>query len=283
MVVENYKTKDNKIFFKYNNIYYYLQEIEIDTKEDDIFKLYEFTLLLNYFNVFCHQLLKNKFGYFITEYNKKKYVLLKILNYNKDSIDINIINNLSHINLNYYFKKNNWSNLWSNKIDYLETLINENKNNNKTIYMNCDYAIGLAEIGISLYKNLKINIPNNIAHQRIFHNMEINEIMNPFNIIIDCIERDYAEYYKNLFFKSNNLDILEYIKKCNIKNIKLFFIRLLFITPFFDEIFEVIIKEKNEKNIYRYIEKLETYEFEIKKIYNILRKNNQIEYIQFLS
>jgi hypothetical protein len=113
--------------------------------------------------------------------------------------------------------------------------------------------------------------------------MEINEIMNPFNIVIDCIERDYAEYYKNLFFKSNNLDIIEYINKCNIKILKLFFIRLLFITPFFDEAFEVILKDKDEKNIYRFIDKFEAYELEIKKIYNILRKTNQIEYIEFLS
>jgi hypothetical protein len=227
--------------------------------------------------------MKNKFGHFITEYNKKKYVLLKILNYNNNSIDLSIINSLSTKNLNYYFNKANWSKLWSNKIDYLETLLNDNKNSKKTIYINYDYPIGLAEIGINLYKKLEINVPNNIAHHRIFHNMEINEIMNPFNIVIDCIERDYAEYYKNLFFKSNNLDIIEYINKCNIKILKLFFIRLLFITPFFDEAFEVILKDKDEKNIYRFIDKFEAYELEIKKIYNILRKTNQIEYIEFLS
>ena len=78
--------------------------------------------------------MKNKFVHFITEYNKKKYVLLKILNYNNNSIDLSIINSLSTKNLNYYFNKANWSKLWSNKIDYLETLLNDNKNSKKTIF-----------------------------------------------------------------------------------------------------------------------------------------------------
>lgn len=172
--------------------------------------------------------------------------------------------------------------MWSNKIDYLENLLNDNQNEHQTLYINCDYPIGLAEIGINLYKKTKTNISNNIAHHRIFHNMETNEILNPFNIVIDYIERDYAEYYKNLFFKSNNLDIIEYINKCDIRRLNLFFIRLLFITPFFDESFEIVLKGKDVKTINRIIEKFEDYEKEIKKVYNILRNNNKIEYIEFL-
>ena len=260
-----------------------LVEISNDYDENDILYLYNLVNYLSYYKIICHLIIKNKFNSFITFFNDKKYVLLKIYNNESKYVTINDINRLSNINIANYYNDTNWGKLWGNKIDYIEELINDNKNTFKTINSYIDYPIGLAEIGIKLFNKYKIIKQCNISHKRIYTNTEVRDLYNPFNIVIDHIERDYAELYKNLFFKSSHYDVINFINESNIKDLKLFFIRLLFVSPYFDTCFEIIRNKKEEKEIFRYVTKFEEYEKELKKVYLILKNRNLIEQIEFFT
>ena len=54
----------------------------------------------------------------------------------------------------------------------------------------------------------------------------------------------------------------------------MFFVRILFVTPYFDDIEDIFKQKKDEKIITRYIKNINNYEKELEKLYNIIRKSS---------
>ena len=65
----------------------------------------------------------------------------------------------------------------------------------------------------------------------------------------------------------------------------MFFVRLLYITPFFDSFDEIIRKSSSiyNKKIERVINSIDLYVIELKKLYKYIYMNNNILYIEYFS
>ena len=174
-------------------------------------------------------------------------------------------------------KRNNWYEMWINKIDYFEYRIDELKNKYPLVKETFNYFSGYVETAISLLINLQIKSNLCICHDRIKTNYTLYDLYNPFNFIIDNNMRDIAEYFKE---KKDFKIIEQYIKNNRFTNeeLQLFFIRMLYPTFYFD-IYEQIIQ--NEENIINI--DIEEYEELIKKTYTLLKSICPLPEIDWLT
>ncbi|MBP3461839.1 MAG: hypothetical protein J6K21_05480 [Bacilli bacterium] len=271
----------NKMYkFKINNDFYTLMEIENDIKK--INEIYEISVELNIRGIYTHTIITNLQNSIITYINNNTYVLLKT--YSKMNEEINLKNVIEFSNIttnivkNDSLKRDNWYQLWINKIDYFEYQINQIGKKYKLIRESFSYYAGILETGISLLVNTKLtNITLSICHNRIRKNDTLFDLYNPFNFIIDSKVRDAAEYFKEQFKYNDPYEsIIKYLEYNNLTDdeIILFYIRMLYPSFYFDLYEEIISSSKEEKEIKKIIDKAEEYELLLKKLYIYI--NNKI-------
>ena len=245
-----YKIETAELSF-FNN-YYLFDNYMLKELVDDInFNIYN---ILIYNNIPVHKIIFNIFNSYYTIIDNKKYVLYELcdkcivnldliakFNYKTSFIDITKI------------KKNDCSILWTKKIDFYENNI---ESSDLSIYY-----IGLSELAIRTNYENKHKITYGISHRRITN---YYDYFCPDNFTIDCITRDYAEYFKMLFFyKDENID-LNYIDKIFQNNYLIgdfimFFSRMCFPSYFFD----YIEKKHSFKNFYSKINMYENLLYKI--------------------
>jgi len=257
----------NKMYkFSINNEYYYLFEVKENTNINNIYNL---NVELNKRSIYRVQIVLNNQNNIITFISQVNYVLIKSpINLDKTITldDILFFNNITK-GINYNFnRRDNWYNLWINKIDYFEYQINELENKYPLIKERFNYFAGLTETAISLIINLEPKPILCISHNRIKKNTTLFDLYNPFNFIIDSNMRDIAEY-----FKDNSSNIENYIKNSKLTQdeLRLLFIRILYPSYYFDIYEEIIENNINEEEIKKI--NINEYEKLIKKTYILLK------------
>lgn len=268
----------NKTYkFKIENINYILYPCDRNT--DEIKQIYSLHLALLNSGYYCHHIIMNNNKEIITMVNNTQYILVKILIENR-IININDIMQLNNIYVDekkfIKLKRNDWYELWINKIDYIEYQINQFSKKFPRLRESCDYYIGIVENCISLLSKEKQNILiKTICHNRIKNGTTLYELYNPLNFIIDNRIRDAGEYFKLRIYEeydiTNQIKEYIYINKLSNEEIKMFFIRLLYPTKYFDTCEEIINNKKEENIIEEIIDKTDIYENNIKNIYNYLK------------
>lgn len=287
--------KDNTAYsFEWdNNLYYFVM---FERKESD---LKEIIKIINDFKLLkfaCHDIIFNKFRQVVTNYNNKKYVMLKVFGRINSEISIfdmvdinNKLHSLSIENDNY---KNNWKSLWETKINYFEKQLRNYCKNKNGILNTFSYYIGLAENAIEyvsrVEKNYSIGMYDyvSVSHRRIFWpNYSLN-YLNPLSFLIDLEVRDYAEYFKNAFFE--NIDIRkEFISFLKIVNLgeysyHMFFARFLFPTYYFDVFEKLIDEELCEEKLINIVNKSQKYEEFLCFVFNEINKRSKLISIPWL-
>lgn len=271
----------NKMYkFKINNDFYTLMEIENDIKK--INEIYEISIELNIRGIYTHTIITNLQNSIITYINNNAYVLLKTYSKMDEEINLKHVIEFSNITTNIVkndsLKRDNWYQLWINKIDYFEYQINQIGKKYKLIRESFSYYAGILETGISLLVNTKLtNITLSICHNRIRKNDTLFDLYNPFNFIIDSKVRDVAEYFKEQFKYNDPYEsIIKYLEYNNLTDdeIRLFYIRMFYPSFYFDLYEEIISSSKEEKEIKKIIDKAEEYELLLKKLYIYI--NNKI-------
>lgn len=268
--------KDNENYLiKENGKYYKLLKIQNQTILKQIMYLEKNSIFENGLIVRSNSgnittIYKNN-EYLLQRYNKDIVITKKEI-FEKKNIDLN-----NNINRNY---TNNWYKLWTEKTDYFQKLKSSNQNDD--LYA---YYMGMSENAISMLNNneKKDNNNNFICHRRI-NNKDYDLVSN---IVIDCKEREIAEYIKYLFFDldkeimSEELqEVIEEIIRENL-SYELIYARLLFPTYYFD-ICEQKDEEKSDKEIKKLKSKIEKYEMYLKLIYNSIKKNKEVKKIDWL-
>lgn len=278
----------NEYFFEYKGNNYIAQVCTLDIKE--IEEIHKLTSYMANYNVFFHQIMFNIDNQLITEISGKPYIVMKkIQDYDK-KVSIEDIIEFSNYNVfdNYkLINKSNWRNLWIQRIDYIEYQVSETKNKFKVLSEYIDYFIGMTEIGIQMLLEIQnIISPLVVAHKRMGSKIKYSELYNPLNIIVDVRVRDSAEYFKMEIFNGGYIveDIIYYFNNSNLSSdeIKLFFIRLLFPTPFYDLYDRIMREEIKEDILIKIVENINHYEKEIKKIYKYLYDFNIVPEIGWL-
>ena len=239
-------------------------------------------------NTLMSEIIINRNNDILSSYNGFVYILIKIYaNVNK-VISLDEVSFLS----NSMYKENmnvNWGMLWSNKIDYLEDLINENGKKYPLIVDSFNYFVGMTENAISYFNTIDIDSGYKyvVSHKIIRWDDTVEVLYNPMNIIFDFRVRDVAEYIKNSFF-NNNYNIFEelvnYLRKnyLSLMEVKLLISRLLYPSFYFEMYEDILIDNKEEKIILDVISRLDEYEDYLGKVISFFKINYDIEEIGWL-
>ena len=188
--IDDLKEQDGKYFFKYQNQDFFFVYFNRNIEE-----LNDILICVNNMKekgIDVHNIIINRNGQYLTKINNFDYILMSVNNYNEEYDIFDMINIANKLTLNYNTSKlyrNNWSNLWTQKMDYFEYQIRELGINKTVIKDSFSYYLGLAENAISYVNNtnLKYNALNNakitLAHRRIFYpNYKLN-FLNPLAFI----------------------------------------------------------------------------------------------------
>ena len=240
-----------------------------------------------------HDIMINIKNDIITKIDEINYILLKVKDKKKeyditDIIEFNKKLRINNVKTELY--RNNWANLWSSKIDYIEEQLKE-LNINKIIKTSINYYIGLAENAIyyvnllnTKYPNAKYNIV--LSHKRIYYpNYKLN-YLNPLSFIFDLEVRDVAEYIKSVFFADGDayLELMTYLKSVKLNNFEynMLFVRLLYPSYYFDEYENIVNRNGSDEKILKIIDKVDSYENFLKKAYLEITKYAPLENIKWL-
>ena len=228
--------------------------------------------ILNNTNILYHLLILTKDGNMTFSYDDKEYVLLKI----REDINKNvIIFDFNEFKVSGTF---NWGELWSKRIDYYETQVEEVIKDESVKY-SLQYYIGLSENAISMFNDLNELYDNNLitfglSHHKLEIPLNVINFYDPVNIFVDNDVRDLSEYVKAVFFEENltNSEILTLVDKVNFTEVSAnYFLDRLLYPSYFFKVYDEYIESKNlDKKIFLIIKKSPEFEMLLKQIYSRL-------------
>jgi len=292
--IDNIYQKNNYYYFDINNERYKFVIYTRDIKEQQA--IYDLNKKMIMSNIIIHEIIPNKDNYIVTIINNIPYILYKIAINTKKDISLQELTHLSNYNFEYKdeLKRDNWNELWSKKIDYLEYQINQTGKKHPILVDSFSYFVGLAENAISYIKNTTLEIKKEqsdigvISHRKIKKEDNLNCVYDPLNIVIDHKSRDLSEYIK-LSFLNNNKNIFKELEIHFSNNyfsqygIRLLFGRILYPSFYFDMYDEIILNLINESEILNITNRIEEYEEYLRNIYYYLRKYYNIPEVEWLT
>ncbi len=280
--VEIIHQKEKNYYFQVNNAsYLFLQYDNID-EISDIYKLNNYLKQ----SIPVHEIILNINNVILTNINGDNYVLLKLI-VPKAKISINDIISLNNINVpiaKSSLRRDDWYNLWIQKIDYFEYQVSQMGKKYPMIRESFNYYVGLAENAVILVKNTNKNtLSLGLSHRRIDNTSF--ELYNPLNLIIDLRIRDVCEYFKYCFFNNidikNELDLFLNYNKLSRDEGRYFLARMLFPTYYFDLYEKIINNEIDEKELNKITSKADKYEQILKHIYLYFKNTDlNIEWLE---
>ena len=292
--IDTLEEKDGKYHFKYQNRDFFF--VFFNRNLEELEDLLDCISEMQKKGIDIHGILINKDNSILTKINEYNYILFSVNNCSEtydifDIIDMN--NKLTLNNYNSKLYRNNWENLWMQKVDYFEYQIRELGLDKQVIKNSFSYYIGLAENAISYVHNVKLKYPSQgtivLSHRRIFYpNYKLN-YLNPLSFIFDLEVRDIAEYLKAMFFSDDDeSEVLEElksflkIKRLTIYEYNMFYARLLYPSYYFDIYEEVMNKERSEEDLLKIISKNKNFEEFLKKAYLEITKYAILEKVEWI-
>ena len=276
--------KKDRYYFNIANVNYAF--IEVDRSIYEIEQIYSLTQTFYK----CYKIILNIENKILTMVDDRAYTLLVLHNEEKKG-DLFQIDNLE-LPLKKIEKllRNNWVNLWSNKIDYFEYQLSHIEMKYPIIRDSMHYFIGLAEVAIA-YINETLNTikPEEVDRLTICRRrlvLDDFEYFNPFNLVIDHKSRDISEYLKGIFWedKYTHEEIDLFIKKLHFSEFgyRLLMGRMLYPSFYFDMYENVVNSKLEEKQLIYFLRRVREYEFFLTAIYDAIILERRIPKIEFL-
>lgn len=250
--------------------------------------------IMNEGYLFFFIIIPNKYGQFITYFDNKPYVLLKLSNIVNSQINIFDIRTDLFIKTSYgnnHFDKATWQKLWENKIDYFEDLFSKKVNQFYRYYPLFNYFIGISENALLFLKESNVQEIIEKADDYVIQHRRINffdglyDYYDTSDVILDHSSRDISEYIKSCFLSekwdiqlfSDYLDS-HYFSKYGLT---IMYSRILFPTFFFDYFDEFLVDGNDEKiiNLENKIEDYQIFLYQISNLFNIKYGIKTIEWI----
>ena len=260
------------------------------TKEIDLKTIYELNQYLLNVGFKIHQIILNNYNDIVTMINKEKYVLLQIRNDYKEKIVLNDILTFSNYKIDFdtNLKRQNWYNLWTKKIDYFEYQMNQIGKKYPLLVSSFSYFVGMAETSIELLNEIgpKEKLNYVVSHEQIDNKYTLFDLYNPLNFIVDLKTRDVSEFFKKRFFINEDIldEINYYLKYNNLSEyeIKMFFIRMIYPSFYFDLYEKILSNDIEEKEIIKITSKADNYEMFLSKLYLYLNNYTNLPNIEWI-
>ena len=242
-------------------------------------------------------IIDNIYGKALTEINEGYYVLLELPPNEEQEYtvtDILDLNNQLHLTTDKTkLYRNNWVELWSAKVDYVEYQIRNLGKDKKTVLNTLSYYVGLAENAITYanYTSKKYPMESTekitLSHRRVYFPNYSKDFMNPLNFIFDLELRDIAEYIKSAFFNDIQTAYIELKTFLSKRRLSIFgyhmlYARLLYPSYYFDSYEMIMNGYKEEKELIKIIDKVELYENFLKDAYYLILEKCPIEKIDWI-
>lgn len=233
--------------------------------------------------IYCHEIIINKDGYYISSINNEYFILLKILNEDR-MFEYNDI----YYTIFYNEKRKcDWFFKWCDKLDYYEYQISQFDKKYKELSSSFLYYSGLTENAIWYVKNVEDKeFDMYINHYKIKKGMTVNDYYNPALMTIDSRVRDVAEYYKKEFFYNKlSVDkVYQYVYNAYLSNEEmiLLFSRLLYPSYYFDIYDEIFLNNDSFNKLSIIIKKVNDYELFLKDIWYFLNNIYQMPEIDWI-
>lgn len=295
MEIANLDELDGKYHFKYNkDDYFFVFYNRLPEELDDIILC---SKEMKERNIDCHDIILNIKGEVLTKVGDYNYILLKVNNileeYNiLDILDLNKKLILSENSSKLY--RNNWAKLWSDKNDYYEYQIRELGLKKEKIQETFSYYLALAENAISYVNSTNQYLPRTsqdkvvVCHRRIFYpNVKLN-YLNPLSFVFDLEVRDYAEYFKAMFFSQeqeetfSELEVFLKTVHLSLYGYQMFYARLIYPSYYFDIYDNIMNNDESEEKLVNIVSKAQDYEYFLKEAYFEISKYAPIEKISWL-
>lgn len=289
LYVENIHQADQQYRFQIEQDHYLF--IVVDLSLEEVMEVYQLSTQLLQHGVLCHEIILNQQNQVVTIINQKPYVLLKMRFYKNDLVILNDCFYLTQYgieaNKSDLLKRNDWYQLWTLKIDYLEYQVSQFGKKFPIVRESFGYFIGLSENSITLFQQLsKKNAPLCVAHRRVYKNQTLSDFYNPLNFVIDFRIRDISEYFKMRFFEGIPIleEIESYLKKANLSEdeLQLFFCRMMFPTYYFDLYEKIIAGEVPEKALLDIVDHVLEYEEFLRALYLVILKRTLLPEIEWI-
>jgi spore coat protein YutH len=295
-----YNLYPDKIYEKNNIYYFYINDarfyvLRYERSIEELNTLVQISNELYKKGINNPTFLINRLNNFYVNYDENNYIILKINNNEREEVDLNELfkfNNLIFSNRQSNLYSEDWTYLWSKKVDTLESQIIEFNKEYPILTDSFNYYVGLAENAISYTKNaLSSNTGDEkdtlyLNHRRIITPLTNNSMYNPLTFIFDYEVRDIAEYIKAKFFE-NKLDwdeIEEFFATFKFSKLKyqLFYARLLYPSYYFDTFEKIVYNEIEEKEMLKITNLSEKYEEFLYDMYEYLKKYTYLPEIMWI-
>lgn len=266
-------------YFYFNNKKFYIKKI--NRPIEDLELIININLKLESINKTVYKILNNKENKYYFEYEKEYYIVLMVIKNENEILDIFDLfnfNNLIKTDKNTIINRNDYLNLWSEKIDYYEYMMSLINEDDLLINTSFSYFIGWAEVAVSYYSETISNVSSSnnfyLSHKRL-SNITSKEIYNPLNFIFDYPLRSLSEFLKNNFI-NDEIDYIEFesfIKKNNFNefDLRIFFARMIYPSFYFD-LFLEYQESRDKTKLKDVILKASDYEKFLKNIFHIINK-----------
>lgn len=292
--IENIEELDGKYHFKIENQDYFFVFYNRGVEElEDIINVSN-EMVKKCINV--HKILINRNNSFLTKVGEYNYILFTVGNLNEeydifDMVKISEKLVLNNNKSNLY--RNNWSTLWSEKIDYFEYQVRELSIEKEVVKNSFSYYVGMAENAISYVNNTNMKYGGDsyrivLSHRRVFYpNYKLN-YLNPLSFVFDLEVRDIAEYLKAMFFKKDisfcldELSSYLKIRHLSLYEYQMLYARLLYPTYYFDVYESVMNKNGDEEKLVNIIKKCDSYEEFLKKAYLEISKYARTDKVDWI-
>ena len=288
--IDELEELDGKYHFKIDNQDYFFVFYNRGLEElDDIINVSS-EMFRKGINV--NKILLNKNNSYLTKVGEYNYILFSVTNLNEeydifDMVKISEKLVLNNSKSNLY--RNNWSKLWSEKVDYFEYQVSEFGLKYPLIRESIDYFVGIAENAICMINNYISNNNLYLQHRRIDVGSKYYDFYNPLNLIFDTRIRDFCEYYKSNFMYNyrckEEMKIINYLEKADytITELKLLYIRLFFPSYYFDLYEKVVSKNENENKIKKVVQKVDDYQLFLYELSLYLKQFFILPHIEWIS
>lgn len=301
-IINYYYNFDVDIINEYNNGCYFslfgeeFYFVFFNRTESELNDLVALSNELKNKGIRVHDIILNRDKKLLTKVGEVYYVMLKLNTIKYEQVSFitmcEILNKLKLNNRSSKLYRNNWGELWSEKIDYLEYQIKEIGKDKSLILDSFSYYVGLAENAISyvnkINKVIGISDQDNItlSHRRVFYpNLNLN-YFNPLSFVFDLEVRDVAEYLKIEFFNDEDslLDLKTYLKMKPLTSYgyHMLYARLLYPSYYFDIYESIMNSGEDEENLMKIINKVNDYEIFLKDAYYEISKYTHLEHIDWI-
>lgn len=260
--------KDEKCYFFVNNYKIYICEcngINIDEIVNVSNELFKHGINVN-------TVLINKFGNYISKYNNKSILLLRVNYIEENKIEYASMKKIMNISPVTDMKAINLLQEWENEVDSIENELLEYNNEYPLIKKSFDYFIGCAENAIQFYNSYveKDKITMGLGHYG-FDFLNTKSFMNPLYIKKIDTEYEKAIYVKikYIFGELDYDELYEIIKNSN--NLGSFFSCLLYPTIYLHCVKQLLL-EKNVDQYEKKVKMIVAKEHNYKKIFAFFQK-----------